>query len=544
MTGATTLDVPDLTPDGGGNARAPSLLGRIRRDAQAWIGRHLISLVIVLPLLVVVGAVHGIGMGTFPRLVDDPGTYLSQAWSLQYEHRLSPYSYFYDHAPAGWIQIAAWSALTNGFNRYDSAIGFGNECMLIAKVVSTALLFVLGRRLGFGRGAATGAALLFGLCPWALVYGRWTFLDNLVTPWLLLAFVLAYSPRRSIAAAVGATLAFGMAALTKETALVVLPAFAWALLQNLDRRNRAHLLVTSTFAGVLLMALYPLMALFKGELLPGPGHNSLVGTAVWQLADRAASGSVLDPHSATADQLHGWLQYDRWLLLLGLAAIPVALLVRRLRPVALVLVIQWLVMVRGGYVPFMHVINLLPWSALLVAGAVSTVAGTPALVPTGWLRARASSGAAHGVRIGIAGLLALGLVGVATAAWAPRLQQMMTVSQEQPLRSATTWLADNVARNKVVVVHDSIWTDLVHRYGFNPHPIMIYKLDSDPAVRDNLTRIDYLVLPDWYYTIGDAPQKYPTLMEARKHAVVVASFGTGPDRVRIYRVSDHWRPPT
>ncbi|TCM38516.1 glycosyltransferase family 39 protein [Kribbella sp. VKM Ac-2568] len=537
MTDAT-LDLPDITE----NARAPSLRRQIRRGAQTWIARHLISLVILLALLALVGAVHGIGMSTFPGYVDDPGTYLSQAWSLQYEHRLSPYSYFYDHAPAGWIQIAAWSGLTNGFDRYDSAIAFGNECMLIAKLVSMALLFVLGRRLGFGRIAATGAALLFGLCPLELVYGRWTFLDNLVTPWLLLAFVLTYSPRRSIGAAVGAAMAFGMAALTKETALVLLPAFGWAVLQNLDRRNRPQVLVTSVFAGAFLMGLYPLFALLKGELLPGPGHNSLIGTAIWQLAGRAASGSVLDPDSATADQLHGWLQYDRWLLLLGLAAIPVALLVRRLRPVALVLIIQWLVMVRGGYVPFMHVINLLPWSALLVAGAVSTIAGNPTLVPPGWLRA--ASGAAHRARVGVAVLLTLGLVTVTTVSWAPRLRPMMTVTQEQPLHSATTWLADNVPRNKVIVVHDSIWTDLVHRYGFNPRPIMIYKLDSDPAVRDNLGRVDYLVVPDWYYRTGDAAQKYPTLVEARKHAVAVATFGAGTDRVQIYRVSDHWKPPT
>ena len=535
MTGATTVVVPPVT-----EARAPSLRGRIRRGARTWIRRHWISILVLLPLLAIVGMVHGLGMATYPRYVDDPGTYLSQAWSLQYEQRLSPYSYFYDHAPAGWIQLAAWSALTNGFNRHDSAIDFGNECMLIAKVASTALLFVLGRRLGLGPIAATGAALLFGLCPLELVYGRWTYLDNLVTPWLLLAFVLAYSPRRSIAAAVGATLAFGMAALTKETALVVLPAFIWAMAQNLDRRNRAHLLVTSAFAGFLLMALYPLLALFKGELLPGPGHNSLIGTAMWQLADRAASGSVLDPHSATTNQLHNWLQYDRWLLLLGLAAIPLTLLVRRLRPVTLVLVIQWLVMVRGGYVPFMHVINLLPWSALLVAGAVSTIAGNPTLVPTGWLRA--ASGAAHRLRVGVAVVLTVGLVAVTSVSWVPRLQPMMTVTQEQPLRSATTWLADNVPRNNVIVVHDSIWTDLVHRYGFNPRPIMIYKLDSDPAVRDNLGRVDYLVVPDWYYLIGDAAQKYPTLVEARKHAVVVATFGAGSDRVQIFRVSDHWKP--
>ena len=157
---------------------------------------------------------------------------------MQYQQALSPYSYIYDHAPAGWIQLSLWSMLTNGFNRYDSAIGFGNECMLIAKLASCALLFALGRRLQFSRSGAAGAVLLFGLCPLELMYSRWTFLDNLVTPWLLLAFVLAASPRRSISAATGATLSFAMAALTKETALVVLPALVWAMAQNLDRRNR------------------------------------------------------------------------------------------------------------------------------------------------------------------------------------------------------------------------------------------------------------------------------------------------------------------
>ena len=518
-----------------------SLRRRLRSATRIWFARHLVSLSIMLPVLILAGTVHGIGMSTFPNYVDDPGTYLSQAWSLQYEHRLSPYSYFYDHAPAGWIQLAAWSALTDGFGRHDSAIAFGNECMLIAKLVSTALLFVLARRIGLGRPAATGATLLFALCPLALVYSRWTYLDNLVTPWLLLAFVLAYSPRRSIAAAVGAALAFGMAAVTKETTLLLLPAFGWAMAQNLDRRNRAHLLVTSVFAGVLLMALYPLLAMFKGELLPGPGHNSLIGTAMWQLADRAATGSLLDTDSATNGMLHGWLQYDKLLLFLGLAAIPLVLFVRRLRPATLALVIQWLVMVRGGYVPFMHVINLLPWSALLAGGAVSAVAGDRALVPTGWLRARASRGL-YGVRLGLAAFLALCVISVAAVSWTPRVHQMMTVSEQPPLRSATNWIADNVPRDKVLVVHDSIWTDLVHYYGFSPQPIIVYKLDSDPAVRENLERVDYLVVPDWYYRTGDAEEKYPTLMEARKHAVPVASFGEGADRVEIYRVSDHWRP--
>ena len=49
--------------------------------------------------------------------------------------------------------------------------------------------------------------------------------------------------------------------------------------------------------------------------------------------------------------------------------------------------------------------------------------------------------------------------------------------------------------------------------------------------------VDYLVVPDWYYGTPSGVAKYPTLMEARKHAVQVARFGAGADGVRIYRVS-------
>src|SRR4029453_18950045 len=127
-----------------------------------------------------------------------------------------------------------------------------------AKLASCALLLALGRRLQFSRWGAAAAVLLFGLCPLELVYSRWTFLDNLVTPWLLLAILLGASPRSSLPAATGAPLAFAMAPLTKETALVVLPALVWAMAQNLDRRNRPQLVAVAGFGGLLLMAMYPL----------------------------------------------------------------------------------------------------------------------------------------------------------------------------------------------------------------------------------------------------------------------------------------------
>ena len=433
--------------------------------------------------------------------------------------------------------------LTNGFNRHDSAIGFGNECMLIAKLASCALLFALGRRLQFSRVGAAGAVLLFGLCPLELMYSRWTFLDNLVTPWLLLAFFLAASPRRSILAATGAMLSFAMAALTKETALVVLPALVWAMAQNLDRRNRPQVVAVAGFSGLLLMAMYPLYALYKGELLERPGQNSLLGTAKWQLVGRESSGSLLDPASPTFHMVGQWFAIDRWLLLAGLVAIPVALLGRRLRPAVLVLVIQWLVLVRGGYVPFMHVVNLLPWSALVVVGAVEIVSGNRRLATFRPLAGRQRSGRPlPRLRAAVTGLVVVCLAAVLIGSWTPTLRHMVETRQEPPLWSATQWLADNVPRDRVLVVHDSIWTDLVHHYGFDPQPIIVYKLDTDPAVRESLRRIDYLVVPNWYYATPTGVAKYPTLTEARKHAVAVARFGSGDDGIRIYRVSRYWRP--
>lgn len=523
------------------------LPARLRVTARFWLERHRRSLVLLLPTLVVAGAVHAVGMGSYPNWVDDPGTYLSQAWSLQYEGTLSPYSYFYDHAPAGWIQIAVWSMLTGGFDRYDSAISFGNECMLIAKVTSVGLLFVLGRRLGFGRPAATGASLLFALCPLVLVYSRWTFLDNLVTPWLLLAFVLALSPRRSVTAGIGAGLAFGMAALTKETALVLLPALAWSLWQNRDPRNWIYVSIMAAFVGSWLMAMYPVYALLKGELFPGEGHTSLLGTAGWQLSGRSGSGSILDPASQVRGMVDGWLTYDRALLAAGLVAAVVCTGPRRLRPVVAVLVLQVFMVVRGGYVPFMHVINLLPWCALLTAGAVEVVRGNPEL----WTGSRHRIANRLGRRLPaapvwlrdyVAAVVVLGLLAVVAVPWATSLQQMTAARPRPALEEATSWLADNVPRTAVLVVHDSMWTDLVHKHRFDSRPIIVYKLDTDPAVRGSLTRLDYLALPDWYYNIPDAQAKYPTLMAARAHAKPVARFDNGGDVVTVWKVDRSWRP--
>ena len=137
--------------------------------------------------------------------------------------------------------------------------------------------------------------------------------------------------------------------------------------------------------------------------------------------------------------------------------------------------------------------------------------------------------------------MAAGVLALTAVHWTPTLHLMMTVRQEPALRSATRWAGAHIPRESVLVVHDTIWVDLVHHYGFSsPRPIIAHKLDNDPAIRENLTRLDYLIVPTWYYATDTT--QYPTLVEARRHAVAVATFGEGDDGVRIYRVSRYWEP--
>src|SRR5438309_663530 len=44
---------------------------------------------------------HGYHLFIYPLYITDEGIYMQQAWSVLREGQLSPYTYVYDHAPAG-----------------------------------------------------------------------------------------------------------------------------------------------------------------------------------------------------------------------------------------------------------------------------------------------------------------------------------------------------------------------------------------------------------------------------------------------------------
>jgi intracellular septation protein A len=483
--------------------------------------------------------VHGIGYDRFPaRTTDDEGTYVSQAWAVQYWHTLAHYTYWYDHPPFGWITIAAYTWVTHAFERLPTAVSAGREVMIWAKVISVAMMYLLGRRLGFGRVMAAGAVLLFGLSPLGLLFQRMVFLDNLAVMWILAALALAASPRRSLAASAGSAITFGLAVLTKETILILFPVLFLLLWQHTSPKTRRYSIPLFVTLFIGLISFYPLYAFLKNEFFEGPDHVSLIWAVKWQLFERLATGSVLDPTTDSYGIARSWLDQDPWLLIGGTLLTPLGLLFHRTRVVALALAIQVVMMFRNGYLPYPYVIAMLPFAALVTAGVAdqlwsgSTRAGRLHRFE-GFenLRQVLSLAVRRSGQVVVVVAVAAGLV-VVGPAWSRGLHQAMTEDHSQPPKQALAYVLGHVPPRSLLLVDDNLWTDLV-RNGFNPNPIWFYKLDLDPAIRGNSKRrwrdVDYVVLRELTPTIL---RDLPLVTAAMQHSEVVANFGNGEIVIR------------
>jgi Dolichyl-phosphate-mannose-protein mannosyltransferase len=356
-------------------APALPLRRRALRRLTTWLRASALDLVLVALLLVVGGAVHAAGMFAVPARSDDEGTYTAYAWAVQHWGQLSHYTYWYAHPPLGWIQMAGWTSLTDAFDRAPYAVAAVRELMLVAKLVDIVLLYALTRRLRLGRFTAVLAVLIFSLSPLAVYFTRAALLDNVVTPWLLASFLIAAAPRRSLLGAASSGACMAVAVLSKETALLYLPAVLVLFLQRADRRNRRFTVSLFTTVFVLICAAYPIYALTKNELLQGQGHVSLEWAVRWQLFDRTGSGDIFDPDSTAHAVIRSWILLDPWLPKLSLALVLPALVMRRTRAVALAFALQVVQLLRNGYLPYPYVIAMLPFGALVVAAVLGRACG-------------------------------------------------------------------------------------------------------------------------------------------------------------------------
>lgn len=506
-----------------------------RAGIGAWFRRHAASLTWLLPVVAVTVFVQAWNMSGTPQRIDDEGTYTAQAWAITNLGELTHYTYWYDHPPLGWIQIAGYTGLTGAFARYPFAVEAGREAMVFFSAVSSILLFVLARRLGAGRITAAAAGLVFALSPLALQYHRTVYIDNVATPWLLAAFVLVLSRRQQLAGFAGAAACLGIAVLSKETYLLALPFLIWMAVRRADTSTRRYTLSVAGAVLVLIGGGYLLLAAVKGELVPGNGRVSLWEGVTYQLGSRTASGSVFDGGSLANQAAAQWWALDPVFIVLGSAAALVGLFLRRVRPIAAMLVFLLAVMFRpNGYLPVPYVIMLIPFAALLVAytveRAVLTIAGR---VHT---RGRFGPRVRRGLGITWAVVTAAALV-VAVPLWGTQLRGFLLGNLDLPMQQAEQWVGDNVPKSSRLLVDDAMWVDLVDDGFARNNVVWYYKLDTDGAVErqspNGWKDSDYVITTDSMRTGGNSSTD---VRQAIENSTAVATFGTGDQQVEVRRI--------
>ncbi|MEW5808015.1 MAG: glycosyltransferase family 39 protein [Actinomycetota bacterium] len=493
------------------------------------------SIPIALVLMALTALLRLINIAGSPIRLDDEGTYVAQAFAVSQWGELAHYTYWYDHPPGGWLQIAAWMTLTGpGFG--PNAVTAGRYLMVVAAVISAGLVWLLARRVGLPRWAAAAAVAVLAVSPLAISLGRSVYLDNLAVAWLLGALVLICSPRQRLSAMFGAALCFGVAVLTKETMLLFVPVVAWLVWLKAAPATRRYALAVFGAVCALVISTYVLMAVVRGELIPGPGHVSLWEGVKFQLWQRESSGSLSEAGSLKRHTIDEWLRLDP---VLPLTAAPVALgglLIQRLRPFAVGLLILVLAVVRPGYLPVPFVISAVPLVALLTAGIAAAVVqrvGQMARQPsTHWMRSAAT--------------LSVAFLGALTATlWVAGYRDVLGADDDAPMRQAQQWVSDNVSSRDRLIVDDAMWVDLVRDGRDRRNVVWSYKVDTDEQVQSAAPRgwSDY----EWVISTPSMRANMPdsgVLNDAISHARTVATFGERGNRVDVLHVSSDASSPT
>lgn len=476
---------------------------------------------------------HAINLFRYPLYLGDEGIYMQQAWSVLREFRLSPYTYFYDHAPGGWLMLALWSAMLPGdFFAFGMSVNSGRVLMLVLHLASVWLLFRILRQLTGGITAPLVAGLVFSLSPLALYYQRMVLLDNQMVFWLLLSIYLLVCHGNRLLPVLGSALAFGMAMLTKENALFFGPVLLYIVVSQFRRHYSSRFATTGWIVIVgLAVAQYPVFALLKGELLPGADHVSLVGTILWQLGRKG--GSILDPNSEfwfffwTA-----WWFKDQIIIVLGVAATALCLWLgyndrHRYRA-------QWyggllalafaLYLTRGSVVLEFYVVPILPFLAWCTGVAAE------------WLVERVPKGLA--APLFVAGITATS-GGFIMGSHDHYLLPLTHLQQAQ-----MAWVQANIPPNAKMITDDELWIDFHDQQEGKPAYANAHsysKVAGDPAVRDQIFRndwrqVDYLIMSN--KMIEELQRQGAQLpLEAYQRSQQLARFELGDVDLEVRKVT-------
>jgi hypothetical protein len=523
---------------------------RVLRWARAGVSRAaLVDLLFIGALIALAGFSHGVNMFDFPYYHDDEGIYMAQAWAVAEQGRLAPYTYWYDHAPLGWVQIAVWSSISGGFGAFGTAIASGRVFMLVLHVASTLLVFVIGRSLSGRAWVGLLAALLFTLNGYGLFWQRRVMLDNIAALWMLASIALLMVGRPSLKRVWLSAVALAVSILSKEITVFLIPAMSYLAYHRVHPVQRWFAAVGWPAIAGSIVSLYVLFAALRNELFPTgtllggtSEHVSLLGTLKWQ-AERGQDGGAFDGASQFWSIVAGSWGPNEPLLVVGgtLGALFAVLLIRRdkrIGALGLLTLSLWAFLARGGVVYDQYLVPLVPLLALTVAIAMGRLVdaverGGNASRPGLPGRARGSIHLAVRTALVLVtvpllltgyGNLNFGTGGAPMGHW----QSHQGVGQ----RDALEWVDGHLPASSSIVM-DATWyvdlhDDVGESFALAHH---YFKVDLDPEVREGVfegrwQNVDY-VIADSTLAHQAAWDNLEIVLGALEHSTPVASFDTG-----------------
>lgn len=492
---------------------------------------------------------HAYNMFNYPHYEQDEGTYVSAAWAILHG-QITPYPYGYGHPPLSWIQIAAWIKLTGGFFTFGTAINSARVLMLLIAVGCSLLVYLVTRRLSGSRITGLLAMVIFSLSPLSITFQREVLLDNFATFWLLLSlYFLVVSNSRLIYIA-SAAISFGIAILSKEVIVILLPAIIYVAWLHTTKFQRKYVLVNFIYIVIAIASGFVLMAILKGELFPYAWHLpwdrhphlSMLDTLVWQVNRGQAQGSIGEAWNA-------WLTSDPLLIILGFAPTAFNFVAgwwsRKHLFLALLAISFWILLLRGGVIFAFYIIPLIPLVALNTAMAVNTVAE--------WV----------GKLTRFELVSAILIFGVLVAMVSYDIQHSMAPKNVFTLHPALVqtealiWIRNHVPRSSLIVINPNLYTDLHEEDGngvgsgtIYPYAHVYWNVALDPEVHDTLLkgnwdRIDYIIADsEMLRDIRTYGGQMEIIDQALNHSVLVAEF-TGDDfeYMYIYQVIHKYPSP-
>jgi Glycosyl hydrolases family 8/Dolichyl-phosphate-mannose-protein mannosyltransferase len=316
---------------------------------------------------------------TYPYYENDEGTYLSQAWAVTELNKLAPYTYWYDHAPLGWMILGFMSKIFGGYNLFGNAMNTGRFFILILNFITTIYLFLITKKITNNYYMALASVLFFSILPLASYHQRRIFLDNIMVTVFSgsLFYVLGSSLR--LKTIIGSGLLFGMSMMTKESALVFLPGIAFLLYTGLGQKQK---FIGSTLWSMMvgsIVSLYILLAIFKTELFPSSNKVSLIGTLGFHLG-RKKNLPFWQKGSDFMDVFDGWMLYDSnsVYILLTVLGLSIVYLIfnfknRYVLGISLLNLTYILFLIRGGIVLQLYIIPLVFLLSILFGMMLSSV---------------------------------------------------------------------------------------------------------------------------------------------------------------------------